>query len=82
MYVPTILSLGSEKMCPSVTFSTTNPTSPDQESNPGHHGGKPVTNHLSYGTAYGTNKDITKLYIPTYIKAGETAFTSSKIHVV
>jgi hypothetical protein len=25
---------------------------PDQCSNPGHRGGKPANNHLSYGTAY------------------------------
>jgi hypothetical protein len=36
---------------PSVTLSTTNPTWPDLGSNPGSHGGKPVTNRLSYGTA-------------------------------
>jgi hypothetical protein len=37
----------SEKTCPSATLSTTNPTWPDL----GHCGGKPATNHLSYGTA-------------------------------
>jgi hypothetical protein len=42
----------SEKTCPSATLSTTNPTWPDLGSNPGCHGGKPATNHLSYGTAY------------------------------
>jgi hypothetical protein len=41
----------SEKTCPSATLSTTNPTWPDLGSNPGHHGGKPATNRLSYGTA-------------------------------
>jgi hypothetical protein len=43
----------SEKTCPSVTFSTTNPTWADPGSNPGRRGGKPATNHLSYGTALG-----------------------------
>jgi hypothetical protein len=41
----------SEKTCPSVTLSTTNPTWPDPDSNPGHRSGKPATNHLSYGAA-------------------------------
>jgi hypothetical protein len=41
----------SEKTCPSTTLSTTNPTWPDSGSNPGRRGGKPATNHLSYGTA-------------------------------
>jgi hypothetical protein len=40
----------SEKTCPSAALSTTNPTyCPD--ANPGHRGGKPATNCLSYGTA-------------------------------
>jgi hypothetical protein len=37
----------SEKTCPNATLSTTNPTWP----NPGRRGGKPATNHLSYGMA-------------------------------
>jgi hypothetical protein len=37
---------------PSATLSTTNPTWPDLGSNPGSRGGKPVTNRLSYGTAW------------------------------
>jgi hypothetical protein len=41
----------SEKTYPSVTLSTTNPTWPDPGSNPGHRGGKPATNRLSYGAA-------------------------------
>jgi hypothetical protein len=39
----------SEKTCPSATMSTTNPTWLYLGSNTGCHGGKPVTNHLSYG---------------------------------
>jgi hypothetical protein len=40
----------SEETCPSAALSTTNPTCcPD--ANPGHRGGKPATNRLSYGTA-------------------------------
>jgi hypothetical protein len=35
----------SEKTFPSAVLSTTNPTCPDM----GCRGGKPVTNHLSYG---------------------------------
>jgi hypothetical protein len=38
-----------EKTCPSGILSTTNGTWPDPGSNPGHRGGKPVTNRLSYG---------------------------------
>jgi hypothetical protein len=41
----------SEKTCPSATLSTTNPTWPDPGSNTGRRGGKPATNHLSYGAA-------------------------------
>jgi hypothetical protein len=32
-------------------LSTTNPTWPDPGLNPGRRGGKPVTNHFSYGAA-------------------------------
>jgi hypothetical protein len=39
----------SEKTCPSVTLSTTNPIWKDPGSNPGRRGGKPATNRLSYG---------------------------------
>jgi hypothetical protein len=38
-----------EKTCPSAALSTTNPTC-CTDTNPGRHGGKPVTNRLSYGT--------------------------------
>jgi hypothetical protein len=41
----------SEETCTSATLSTTNPTWPDMESNPGRRGGKPATNRLSYGKA-------------------------------
>jgi hypothetical protein len=41
----------SEKICPSATLSTTNPTWPDLGANPGPRGGKTATNRLSYGTA-------------------------------
>jgi hypothetical protein len=41
----------SEKTCPSVTSSTTNPTCLDPILNPGRRGGKPATNRLSYGVA-------------------------------
>jgi hypothetical protein len=40
----------SEKTCPNAALSTTNPTC-CPEVNPGHRGGKPVSNRLSYGTA-------------------------------
>jgi hypothetical protein len=33
-------------------LSTTNPTWPDVGSNSGRRGGKPATNHMSYGTAF------------------------------
>jgi hypothetical protein len=41
----------SEKTCPSATLSTTNPTWLDPGLTPGHRGGKPATNRLSYGAA-------------------------------
>jgi hypothetical protein len=41
----------SEKTCPSVTLSTTNPIWPDSGSNPGLRGGKPAINRLSYAAA-------------------------------
>jgi hypothetical protein len=43
----------SDKTHPSATLSTTNPTWPDPGSNPGHHGGMPVINCLSYGAVLG-----------------------------
>jgi hypothetical protein len=43
----------SEKICPSTTLSTTNPTWLDLRSNPGRRGGKPATNHLNYGEKVG-----------------------------
>jgi hypothetical protein len=39
----------SEKPRLSATLFTTNPTWPEQGSNPGRSGGKPATNRLSYG---------------------------------
>jgi hypothetical protein len=44
----------SEKTCLSTILSTTNPTWPDLGLNPGRRGGKPATNHLSYGTTLET----------------------------
>jgi hypothetical protein len=38
------------KPAPVHTLSSTNLTWPDLGSNPGHRGGNPVTNRLSYGT--------------------------------
>jgi hypothetical protein len=43
------------------TFSSTNPTWRDLDSNPGRRGGKPATKPLSYGTAM-------KLYLRTFKK--------------
>jgi hypothetical protein len=40
-----------EKICPSAALSATNPTWPDQGSNPGRRDGMPATNRLSYGIA-------------------------------
>jgi hypothetical protein len=42
----------SEKTYRSATLSTTNPTWLDPGLNPGHRGGKPATNRLSYGDAF------------------------------
>jgi hypothetical protein len=39
-------NLSQRHFCPSQ-----NPTLPDLDLNPGRHGGKPATNHLSYGAA-------------------------------
>jgi hypothetical protein len=44
----------SEKIFPSATLSTPNPTWLDPGANPGRRGGKPATNRLSYGVALGT----------------------------
>jgi hypothetical protein len=68
----------SEKTCPSVTLSTTNPTWLDPGSNPGCRGGKPATNRLSYGvastcTAEATPIAVTKVNVCT--KLGMTNFT-------
>jgi hypothetical protein len=41
-----------KEICPSATLSTTIPIWPELELNPHRHGGKPVTNDLSYGMAY------------------------------
>jgi hypothetical protein len=57
----------SEKTCPNVTLSTTNPTYPDMGLNPDRGGGKSATNRLSYGTANclwvsnGTNSELGKV---------------------
>jgi hypothetical protein len=42
----------SEKTCPSVTVSTTNPALLDPVWNPGGRDGKPATNRLGYGAAF------------------------------
>jgi hypothetical protein len=52
-----------EKTCSSATLSTTNPTWPDLGSNLGHHGGKPATNHLSYGTAKGMVRPMSIVWL-------------------
>jgi hypothetical protein len=41
--------------CISAALSTSKHTWPDLGSNPGHRKGKPVTNHLSYDTAFLTS---------------------------
>jgi hypothetical protein len=41
-----------EETFPSSALSTTDPTWLQLDSNPGHRGGKPATNLLSYGTAH------------------------------
>jgi hypothetical protein len=41
----------TEKACFSAALPATDPKWLDSGSNPGHRGGKPATNHLSYGTA-------------------------------
>jgi hypothetical protein len=41
----------TEKICPSATLSTTDPTWPHPGVNPCRRDGKPATNRLSYGAA-------------------------------
>jgi hypothetical protein len=41
----------SENTFSGAMLSAINPTLPELGRNPGHSGGMPVTNHLSYGTA-------------------------------
>jgi hypothetical protein len=41
-----------EENLPQRHFFPPNPTWPDPGSNPGHRGGKPATNRLSYGAAF------------------------------
>jgi hypothetical protein len=43
----------SEKICPNASLSATNPIRSDLVSNLDRSGGKPATNRLSYGTAWG-----------------------------
>jgi hypothetical protein len=54
----------SQKTCPSVTLSTTNPTWPDLGSNPGRRGGKPATKRLSHGTALPVLRQLLSLHLP------------------
>jgi hypothetical protein len=49
-----------EQTCPSVTLPTTNPKLPDLGSNLGCPGGKPVSTHLSYSTAWCTKNQMKK----------------------
>jgi hypothetical protein len=51
-----------EKICPSAALSTTNPTWPDPDSNPGRHGGKQATNCLRFCMAWICNTYFTSLY--------------------
>jgi hypothetical protein len=55
----------SEKTCPSVTLSTTNPILPDLGSNTGRRGGKPATNRLSCGAANASSNQKFKNFLPT-----------------
>jgi hypothetical protein len=50
----------SEKTCLRATLSTTNTIRLDTGANQGRRGGKPATNHLSYGAAFeNTNSVLT-----------------------
>jgi hypothetical protein len=53
----------SEKTCPSAALSTTNPTRPDQGSNPGRRGGKPADNY-TYSVASTKKKKSTFFLTP------------------
>jgi hypothetical protein len=65
----------SEKIFPSSTLSTTNPTSPNPVSNPGRRSGKPATNRLSYGAAMASLSSHPNFEIPALSRA-------TKIHFV
>jgi hypothetical protein len=71
----------SEKICPSVTLSITDPTWPDLGSNPGHPGGKPATNRLSYGTASECNLAM-KSYLPEVISSADKSLKTAEIRRV
>jgi hypothetical protein len=50
------------KTCPNATLSTTHLSWTDLGVNPGFHGGRPATNHLSYGMVYGSvSKPLIKI---------------------
>jgi hypothetical protein len=58
----------SEKICPSAIVSTTNLKWTDPGTNPGLHSERPVTNRLSYDTAYiGRGQDDRGLYLESYV---------------
>jgi hypothetical protein len=54
-------NLPQRHFCPSQ-----NPTRPDPGLNPGRRGGKPATNRLSYGSAYGTYIKLTRRHPTTF----------------
>jgi hypothetical protein len=53
----------SENTCPNATLSTTYLTWLDPGLNSGRRGGKPATNRLSYGVAYGPGVNVTPVKI-------------------
>jgi hypothetical protein len=63
MCVKQSVQWSAEETYPSATMSTTNPTLPDLGSNLGSHGGKPVTNRLSYGTASKNDVTVSFLFV-------------------
>jgi hypothetical protein len=72
----------SEKTCPSVTLSTTNPTWPNLGSKPGRRGGKPATNRLSYGKLLVNNLNMWKTLTVPFLciqRNKSTLFTKSKL---
>jgi hypothetical protein len=74
----------SEKICPSATLSTTNPTSPDVGLNPGNRSGKSTNNRLSYSMASRKSLTLHEIEMQTYEECHnmQKYCTQSKIQIL